>query len=229
MILKTGDHNTKVALWQGFLNTLGYRLTADSHFGPATERATRSFQTANALKADGVVGEDTIAAAKAKRFAGFPSSNEIEKEAQSKPAASSPLDRVHPTLAARASKLIELAKADGFTLRVVQGLRTIAEQDALYSQGRTRKGPKVTNAKGGQSNHNYGLAVDFAFVVGGEISWDEKLYKNLGRWAKQVDLAWGGNWKSVDLPHVELPGIPKWSELLRLHQTGGMGAVWKMF
>jgi hypothetical protein len=47
----------------------------------------------------------------------------------------------------------------------VQGVRTFAEQDALYAQGRTRKGLRVTNAKGGQSYHNYGLAADCALLT----------------------------------------------------------------
>ena len=64
---------------------------------------------------------------------------------------------------------------------------------------------KVTNAKGGQSKHNFGLAVDFAFVINGELCWDEDLYQNLGRWAEKCDLNWGGDWRSfLDLPHVEL-------------------------
>ena len=49
-------------------------------------------------------------------------------------------------------------------LRVTQGLRTIAEQDELYAQGRTKPGKIVTNAKGGKSNHNSGLAIDVCIV-----------------------------------------------------------------
>ncbi|HVG34723.1 MAG TPA: peptidoglycan-binding protein, partial [Pyrinomonadaceae bacterium] len=66
--------------------------------------------------------------------------------------------KVHPELAKRVRMLIDnLAKA-GMQIEVVQGLRTFAEQDALFAQGRTKPGKVVTNARGGQSNHNYGLA-----------------------------------------------------------------------
>nr|WP_295770097.1 M15 family metallopeptidase [Rhodoferax sp.] len=39
-------------------------------------------------------------------------------------------------------------------------MRSCAEQDALYAQGRTAPGNKVTNAKSGDSNHNFGIAFD---------------------------------------------------------------------
>src|SRR5688572_8244426 len=43
----------------------------------------------------------------------------------------------------------------GVVVRIISGTRTYAEQDALYAKGRTRPGPKVTNAQGGFSNHNF--------------------------------------------------------------------------
>ena len=54
---------------------------------------------------------------------------------------------------------------------IVSGYRSSAEQNALYAQGRTTAGPIVTNAKGGQSAHNVGMAIDFVPLVGGrEVS-----------------------------------------------------------
>ncbi len=116
------------------------------------------------------------------------------------------LSDVKPILAEKCEAIIALAASEGFTLIVTNGYRSNAEQDALYRIGRRGiKGERVvTNARGGQSNHNRREAVDFAFVVKGEISWNEKLYLNIGRWAKQVGLNWGGNWRFKDLPHVEL-------------------------
>jgi peptidoglycan L-alanyl-D-glutamate endopeptidase CwlK len=116
------------------------------------------------------------------------------------------LSQVNNLLAEKCRAIIALAASEGFTLIVTQGFRSVEEQNALYRVGRRGiKGEKiVTNARGGQSNHNHGTAVDFAFVVAGEVSWNEKLYANLGRWASAVGLRWGGDWKFKDLPHVEI-------------------------
>ena len=71
--------------WQMFLRSLGYKLDADGLFGPATLRASRSFQIANSLQADGIVGSATLAAAKDQGFAGFATSDEEPKDATPAP------------------------------------------------------------------------------------------------------------------------------------------------
>lgn len=82
MVLKLGDKSTNVALWQGFLNSQGFKeVTADAHFGPKTEAATKAFQKMCVLREDGIVGDMTIAQATARGFAGFAASNEVEKKA----------------------------------------------------------------------------------------------------------------------------------------------------
>lgn len=110
-----------------------------------------------------------------------------------------------PDLVTKVKRLISLAAADGHTLIVTQAFRSIAQQNALYAQGRTKPGKIVTNARGGQSNHNKGTAVDLAFVVNGAVTWEESLYRKLGKYAQAVGLKWGGDWKRFkDKPHVEL-------------------------
>ena len=47
------------------------------------------------------------------------------------------LKKVHPDLAKRVTELIEALATQGHTIEVVQALRTFAEQDELYKQGRT--------------------------------------------------------------------------------------------
>lgn len=77
------------------------------------------------------------------------------------------INKLHPILRNEVRELyldINFTLPKGLRLRISQGLRTISEQDALYSQGRTTKGKIVTNAKGGQSYHNYGLAFDFVLL-----------------------------------------------------------------
>jgi peptidoglycan L-alanyl-D-glutamate endopeptidase CwlK len=101
-------------------------------------------------------------------------------------------------------------------VRIAQGLRTFAEQDALYA-----KRPKVTNAKGGQSVHNYGFAIDIVLIINGkEASWDtHKDWDNDGiaDWDECVKVfakhgwSWGGNWASFkDMPHFDKIGFNNW-------------------
>ena len=93
----------------------------------------------------------------------------------------------------------------GVDVRIISGNRTWAEQDALYAKGRTAPGPKVTNAKGGQSNHNFGIAVDLGLFKDGDYLEESPLYKDIGKIvAKFPELEWGGSWKTiVDEPHVQ--------------------------
>ena len=70
--------------------------------------------------------------------------------------------------------------------------RTVAEQQRLYSQGRTTKGNIVTWVDGvtKKSNHNYypSKAIDVAVVIGGKVSWDPKDYQPLGIICKDLNL-----------------------------------------
>lgn len=131
------------------------------------------------------------------------------------------LAQVHPLLAIRVRKVLDLLKPVEY--RVVQGLRTYAEQDALFA-----KRPKVTNARGGQSNHNFGLAVDLCPFVDGEFAWNaDRLFNHIGEAVEWVGgLEWGGNWKFVDKPHVQLPGLTV-SLCRQLYEKGGLPLVWK--
>jgi len=114
-------------------------------------------------------------------------------------------------------------------------LRTFAEQDALYALGRTKKGKKVTNAKGGQSYHNYGLAIDIVLLVDNDgdgiyetASWDEKGDYDSDRvsdWMEIVAIfkrhGWeaGIDWHFRDAPHFQKTFGKSVVELLKLHQT----------
>jgi len=104
---------------------------------------------------------------------------------------------------------------------IVQGRRTIAEQNGLYAQGRTKPGSIVTNAKGGQSAHNFGLAADLApEKAKGIIDWNAPapIWEMMGNIAIQHGLTWGGLFKSIkDLPHIE---HPRWKEQQALSRAG---------
>ena len=91
---------------------------------------------------------------------------------------------------------------------LTQTYRSPAEQDILYAQGRTKPGKIVTNAKGGQSVHNYmpSCAFDIAFKAGKVIHWEIALFKKFATVAKSFGLEWGGDWKTFqDNPHYQAP------------------------
>jgi len=95
--------------------------------------------------------------------------------------------------------------------RIISGTRTYAEQDALFRQGRFgNPGPQVTNARGGQSNHNFCIAWDIGIFQNGKYLTDSPLYPKAAEIGLLPTLEWGGNWKSFkDLPHYQLPtGLP---------------------
>lgn len=105
----------------------------------------------------------------------------------------------------------------GFTVRLISGTRTFAEQDKLYAQGRTEPGNVVTCARGGQSNHNYGIAWDVGiFTAAGKYIDDlaekgqmkskdvEAEYLKLGPVGRGMGLYWGGDWAKPDRPHFQM-------------------------
>lgn len=92
--------------------------------------------------------------------------------------------------------------------------RSDEEQNKLYAQGRTEKGQIVTNAKAGESPHNYlpSFAFDIAFITGGrKLSWDKKLFKKFSVIIKEINpsIEWGGDWRFSDPPHFQLKA---WNE-----------------
>lgn len=95
----------------------------------------------------------------------------------------------------------------GYQVTVFQGYRSFEEQDALYAQGRTKPGAIVTNAKGGDSFHNWGVAADVVFVVNGRPSWaNSHPWSTLGKVGKKHGFEWGGDWVGfVDRPHLQMP------------------------
>lgn len=93
--------------------------------------------------------------------------------------------------------------ANGIRVVLTCGYRGAAEQDKLYAKGRTAPGVKVTNARGGYSWHNFGLAADYAFIVCGKVTWNGP-WPLFGKLARECGLEWGGDFKSiVDRPHVQ--------------------------
>jgi peptidoglycan L-alanyl-D-glutamate endopeptidase CwlK len=95
-------------------------------------------------------------------------------------------------------------RSSGIVVKVISGTRTYAEQDALYAKGRTKPGPKVTNARGGYSNHNFSVAFDIGLFRGAVYLGESPLYRQLMPIGERHGLEAGGRWKSFpDEPHYQ--------------------------
>lgn len=120
------------------------------------------------------------------------------------------LQTLLPEVQPIARALVQKAGASGIEIKVISALRTYVEQDTLYAQGRTAPGNKVTNARGGYSNHNFGIAFDIGVFSGTKYLPDSPKYKAVGVIGIDLGLEWGGNWTSiVDQPHFQLR--PSWA------------------
>lgn len=107
-----------------------------------------------------------------------------------------------------ARRFLKAVDAGGITVRIISGTRTYAEQDRLFRQGRFgNPGPKVTNARGGQSNHNFGIAWDIGIFKNGTYLPESPLYDKAAQIALTAGingLEWGGNWQTFkDMPHYQ--------------------------
>ncbi len=148
---------------------------------------------------------------------------------------------LHPKERATMTKIIEevgVALTGRADVRITHALRTNKEQYDLYALGRTVVNPEgksptrpfgytVTNAKAGQSVHNYGFAVDICLIIDGKVaSWD--ILKDwdgdkVADWDECVKIfakygySWGGNWaKFRDFPHFEKIGRNNWRVLSKM-------------
>ena len=142
------------------------------------------------------------------------------------------IEKLHPFVREEMTKIIQECDKQltgRAKIRITQGLRTVKEQNDLYAIGRTVPGKKVTNAKGGQSIHNYGFAVDICLIIDGKTaSWDTvKDWDNdtISDWYECVRIfakhgwEWGGKWKKLkDLPHFDKRGYNDWKKLSKLKQ-----------
>ena len=118
------------------------------------------------------------------------------------------LDDLLPSVATKARALLSAAKRDGIELLVTSTYRDAECQDALYAQGRTTPGKRVTNAKGGQSWHQYRVAFDVVPLVAGKAIWDDRrIWTRIGELGESVGLEWAGRWKSFpESPHFQFTG-----------------------
>ena len=174
------DYKADTMFWQRFLKCAGfYAGDIDGDFGPNSLQAAHDFEQASIAIANQLGS-----------FDGRSESN---------------IQTLLPTTQKKARDFMKSVQAAGVTIKIISGTRTFAEQDALYRQGRDLPGNKVTNARGGQSNHNFGVAWDIGVFQNGQYLDESPLYRQVGSIGKEMGLEWGGDWKSMtDEPHFQM-------------------------
>lgn len=121
------------------------------------------------------------------------------------PVSENRLAGLHPVVKYNARRFINAAEKEGIKLRITSGLRTIAEQERLYQQGRTTPGPIVTYARPGRSWHNYGRAIDVVEMAGGQPIWSNPNWQRIGTLGETFGFEWGGRWSGFkDRPHFQM-------------------------
>lgn len=115
------------------------------------------------------------------------------------------LERLHPEARARWLRVAEACLDLGCPVFMTEGYRSPERQDALFAQGRTTPGKRVTNARAGESWHETGRAIDFAFRA--PDPYDERHpWELVARMAEHLGFEWGGRWRTPDKPHLQLTG-----------------------
>jgi len=140
--------------------------------------------------------------------------------------ASRKISDLHEDIKDKATAFLDACRHAGVELIVTCTMRSNAEQEALYAQGRkpldevnrlrklaglsalTGKPRIVTNAKPGQSKHNSGRAFDVVLLDdAGKPVWDDRdeRWQLIGEIGKQCGLVWAGTWKTFkEYPHFEV-------------------------
>ncbi len=114
------------------------------------------------------------------------------------------MKRLQPLVERKANEVLREMALLGLPMRIVEGYRSVERQNELYAQGRTKPGAIVTNAKGGQSLHNYGVAIDCCFVKTGYNA-PESHWITYGTVAKKHGFEYGGDWVEFkDRPHIQM-------------------------
>jgi peptidoglycan L-alanyl-D-glutamate endopeptidase CwlK len=191
---------------QRLLISRGYPVgNVDGFYGTKTMQAVQHFQSGQALAATGTVDPRT----RQRLF------NPNDKDHYELRPSSNEISALNPNVQSMARNLLALTKAHGLDVRITQAFRSWSESDRLFAQGRTTPGQIVSNARGGESFHNWGLAFDAAPYVNGQMSNDTSLFKLIGSLGKQAGLEWGGDFKSlVDYPHFQYThGLNTWDLL----------------
>ena len=115
-----------------------------------------------------------------------------------------------PEVADKCQAHIDACATERIDLLITCTLRDFEQQTALYQQGRTAPGGIVTNARAGDSAHNYGRAYDVVPMRNGKPVWgtiadmDAALWRRVGELGESVGMEWAGRWKTFrELAHFQ--------------------------
>ena len=118
-----------------------------------------------------------------------------------------------PPVASRCRAFLAGCAGEGVEIIITSTYRDAASQDALFAQGRTSPGKKVTNAKAGQSWHNHRCAFDVVPLRNGKPVWgttgaDGLLWGRVGSIGESAGLEWAGRWagRMVEFAHFQYTG-----------------------
>lgn len=125
------------------------------------------------------------------------------------------IEDCHPTLQPLLTKFLAQCSAAGLNILVTCTYRSEAEQAIEYAKGRTTPGPKTTNAKPGQSRHNFtvggkpaSLAFDIVPLLAGKATWKvtDPAWRKAAEIGRSLGLEWAGDWVSFpEFPHFQIP------------------------
>lgn len=119
------------------------------------------------------------------------------------------LDELIPQARERVEKFLALCKENDIDLLVTSTFRDFDSQTALYNQGRTTEGKIVTNAKAGDSWHNWRCAIDVVPIVNGKAVWNTSapVWDKVGELGKEAGLEWAGDWRRFkEFAHFQYTG-----------------------
>ncbi len=109
------------------------------------------------------------------------------------------LQGIHPDLRRVVMRAAEHTPIDFI---VTEGVRSMRRQRELVESGASQTF---------NSRHLTGHAIDFAPIIGGEITWKWPPFRAIARNFKEaaqelgIAIAWGGDWRDFkDGPHIEL-------------------------
>lgn len=174
-------------------------------------------------KIDGVRGAKTDLAIKAFDKA---SRAAADKYGEFDPRSEANIATLQPKAQVLARRVLKIIRDRGINARIIAGTRTYAEQNSLFAKGRYgNTSPVVTKARGGQSNHNFGIAWDIGiFDEEGKYLADSPKYGAAGETvikARITGVEWGGNWKTFkDVPHYQCKTGKTLAEVRRMFEAG---------